>query len=878
MQLLSMRVLYLFCTFLCLCNGVNAGDTKNKTNFQKRTYITTKLTSQAPAIDGKLNDECWNEGEWSENYIQQMPVEGGEPSQNTQMKVLYDDQFIYVAIRAFDKEMNKVHKYKGRRDEFTGDVVGICFDSYFDHRTGFEFNLTAGGSKVDLILMNDGVDFNWDPIWYGEVGTEESAWVAEMKIPMSQLRFNSDKEQIWGLHAWRWINRNMEEVQWNLIPRHNSGIIYNFGELHGLTNLPQHKKMEFSPYLSAKMMRFKPEEGNPFETGMKKSWGAGLDSKIGITNDITLDVTVNPDFGQVESDPSVMNLSQFETYFTEKRTFFLEGRNILNFRFGGDELFYSRRIGRRPNYSPEISEGEYLNRPDNTSIYSAVKLTGKSKNGLAVGIVQSTTAEEKAEIHSLQRDYSKTVEPLTSYTVARVQKDINKGNTIIGGIFTSVNRFINEDYLKATLGKSAYVGGMDFTHYWNSRAYFVSGKVIASQVNGSAQAISDLQLAPARYYKKPDAPYLHYDSTRTALTGSGAILSIGRSGQKKLRFTESLSYKSPGVELNDMGFHQRSDYYKQETNISYVESEPIGLFRSFNFSVYQVTNYDFGHTLTQNDIAFNQRALFKNKWGIFLSTRREFDSPNSRILRGGPDLWEDGNFNGYLFFHTDESKTLSFSLDYGKRINDDKISQHQEISPAISLKVTNAINLSTNLNFENNRNSLQWVNGTEIDGKVQYFLAQLDQKTVGMTFRLNYSLKPGLTLQYYGSPFVSSGQFSNYKRVVNASSTSFGKRFLQYTAEQISYITEADQYEIKDPELPQTAVFSNPNFNFSEFRSNLVARWEYKAGSVFYLVWSHQRSASGQDYNSSITQNVNTLFDAYPTNVVMLKFNYWFSI
>lgn len=873
-----MRVLYTLCAFLCFLEVLFAGDVKNKASFQKRVYNTGKIVSYSPEIDGKLTDICWNEGQWSENYIQQMPVEGGEPSQNTQMKILYDDEYIYVAIRAFETDMKKIHRYKGRKDEFTGDVVGVCFDSYFDHRTGFEFNLTAGGSKIDLILMNDGADFNWNPIWYGEVGMEENAWVAEMKIPLSQLRFNKNKDQVWGLHAWRWINRNMEEVQWNLIPRQNSGAIYNFGELRGISNIPQSKNIELSPYISAKTIREKPEEGNPFATGKKNAWGAGLDAKVGITNDFTLDVTINPDFGQVESDPSVMNLSQFETFFEEKRTFFLEGRNILSFRFGGDELFYSRRIGRKPAYSPEISDGEYIKSPDYTSIYSAVKLTGKSKDGWAVGVVQSITSEEFAKIHSSQKDSSLKVEPLTSYTVARVQKDINKGNTIIGGIVTSVNRFMDEDYLKENLSKSAYVGGMDFSHYWKNRTYFINGKAIFSQINGSTNAISNLQTSPARYYNKPDADYLHYDTTRNSLWGTGALLGIGRGGEKKLRFNGTFSYKSPGVELNDLGFHQRSDYYRQESNISYNQSEPKGIFRSYNVSVYQITSYDFGGTLTQNDIALRMSSVFQNKWGIYFSPRREFSSPNPRLLRGGPDIIECGNWNYYVYLHSDQSKTVSVGFENSQWINDDKISHYLMYSPSVSMKVSNSVNISVDINYEKNRSSLQWIDGPEIAGKNEYFLAQIDQKTMGLTLRFNYTFSPVLTVQYYGSPFMSSGKFSKYKRITNPTAASFNDRFIEYSDENLNYISEADKFELSDPELPESFTFDNPDFNFTEFRSNLVARWEYKAGSVIYLVWSHQRSADNERYTSSIKSNANTLLDAYPTNVVMLKFNYWFSI
>ncbi len=414
---------------------------------ETRVYNTVRIHSAKPRIDGVLDDPCWQEGEWTGNYRQNMPTEGARPSQKTELKILYDDENIYVAILAYDNEPDKIDRQMTRRDERLGDIVGVNFDSYFDHRTGFEFNLTAAGCKMDLIVTNDGFDANWNPIWDGRTGPMDSGWIAEMQIPLSQLRYGKQEAQVWGLHAWRWINRNRESDHWNLIPRDNAGLLYYFGELHGMNNLPKISRMEFMPYTLAKMEVYPKTEGDPYKDGFDPSAAIGLDGKFGLGSNFTVDYTINPDFGQVEADPSDLNLTAFETYYEEKRPFFIEGRNIFDYGFDDNQLFYSRRIGHLPMYEYIPDSGEYTNQPDYTSILGALKLTGKTRKGLSVGVVESLTSREYTEISSGEGERKMVAEPLTNYFVGRVQQDLNQSNTIIGGMFTSTLRDIDHDYL-----------------------------------------------------------------------------------------------------------------------------------------------------------------------------------------------------------------------------------------------------------------------------------------------------------------------------------------------------------------------------------------------------------------------------------------------
>lgn len=441
-------------------------DTTKKVLGKLPVYETVRLNTAKPKIDGKLDDACWQTGNWGGDFVQWIPKEGAAPSQKTEFKILYDDHSIYVAFRNYDNEPEKITRRAGRRDEFSGDMAGICFDSYHDKRTGFEFDMSAAGQKLDLIITNPSqVDFNWNAVWFGEVGMEDSAWIMEMEIPLSQLRYSNEEEQVWGLHVWRWVDRHQEESDWEPQTSTGPGILYLFGELKGIKNLKKSQRMELMPYASGRLKTFKKEPGNPFaDKGREPLGNIGMDAKIGVGSNFTVDLTINPDFGQVESDPSVMNLTAFETFYEEKRPFFLEGKNIFEFEFNNMSLFYSRRIGHSPSYKPDISDDQHIKAPDNTTILSAVKFSGKTSKGLSVGVLQSLTANEKATVKSATEEKKVSVEPLTNYMVARVQQDLNKSNTMIGGIFTSVNRFTNDINLEF-LNKEAYTGGLDLLHY-----------------------------------------------------------------------------------------------------------------------------------------------------------------------------------------------------------------------------------------------------------------------------------------------------------------------------------------------------------------------------------------------------------------------------
>lgn len=839
-----------------------------------RTYTTVRLTTPKPVIDGKLNDECWKTGEWGGDFVQWIPKEGAKPSQETQFKILYDDKNIYVAIRAFDKEPNKISRKAGRRDEFVGEQAGVNFDSYHDHRTGFEFSVTAAGQKIDLILTNPMVpELDWNAVWYLKTGLEDSAWVAEYEIPLSQLRYSNDKEQVWGLHVWRWIDRLQEESDWEPQTSTGPGMLYLFGELHGIKDLPKSRRIEIMPYTLGKLKTFEKIPQNPFaKNGHSFLGNVGLDAKIGLSSNFTADFTINPDFGQVESDPSVMNLTAFETFYEEKRPFFLEGKNIFRFELGDANVFYTRRIGHAPTYHPELGENQFIDYPDNTSILSAAKISGKSKNGLAVGVLHSLTAGENAELSTNGIKKNLQVEPLTSYTVGRLQQDFNEGTTVLGGIFTATNRFINDPYLEF-LNTNAYTGGFDLLHQWNDKEFFVDAKIIGSAISGSTEAIQNLQLSSARYFQRSDASYMNFDPNRTSLSGQGGRVKIGKGSKGFWRYSSEFNWRSPGLDLNDIGFMQMADLLEQETEVSYFVTKPVSIFRSYSFAVHQSNNWDYGANYLYSGLFMTSKLDFLNRWMVSPSLHYRNEGYDNRILRGGPAMLLPALWEGSLDFHTDMARKFILSLNASTEAARNDSYTNSNLQATVTVIPYNALRLSASLNYSENMDNLQYVDTKVLNTGTKYILAHLNQKTLGATFRIDYNISPEISIQYYGSPFASVGKYSRLKEVTNPRADAYDDRFKLLNTQ-----FSGNTYQV--PASNDTPAYSidNPDFTFNQFRSNLVFRWEYRPGSQLYFVWGNERTGWKNESNSSVGKAINQLKDVSPNNIFLIKLSYWFSL
>lgn len=877
------KIIFLFTTILVLYGQVSAQDT-----IPKRIYSTV-AAGIPPLVDGKDDDECWNLVEWSGDFIQTQPEENKPPSQQTAFKLLYDNDNLYVFIRAYDTEPEKISRIMTRRDNSMGDMVEVDIDSYFDKQTAFSFTAMASGAKGDQIISQNGNygDESWDPVWFLKTSVDATGWCAEMKIPLSQLRFGNNEEQIWGIEVTRHIFRNEERSRWQFIPKGAPGFVHLFGELHGIKNIRPKRSLELLPYMVTKKESFEKEEGNPFMTGRSGAFSAGLDGKAGITNDLTLDFTINPDFGQVEADPSEVNLSAFETYFSEKRPFFVEGKNIFDYspnqtivinNMQQDNLFYSRRIGRAPQYYPQISDNEYVRMPEASTILGSAKLSGKTKKGVSIGILESITTKENAVIDNGGIRRKECVEPLTSYFAGRFIKDFNKGETKIGGMITAVNRDI-EDMELITLPTSAYTGGIDFEHSWKDRTWYFSANTEFSMLSGDKKSILELQRSSARYYQRPDAGHLGVDTTLTSLSGFGGTVKLGRSSQKRIQFETSLTLRSPGLELNDIGYMRYSDLIHHGSWVAYYIRNPFAIFNNFYLNTNYWMYWDFSGRLLSAYTNMNFNTQFKNRWRLNGSFTREFENISTSLLRGGPSFVSPGNWGINMNVNTDQSKKMVFNLGGYQGIGDENSSRTRVYWGGLTARPLNSISFSISPEYITDNTVLQYITTSGSPDGTRYVFGELDMRTMSLTFRLNYTIRPELTVEYYGQPFVSAGKYSNFCKIADPGADRYTYRFMVFPDEDIhpdasgsGYVVDENNDNISD------FTFANPDFNFRQFRSNLVVRWEYLPGSTIYLVWSQGRTSSGDSGLYSYRSDIKELFNVKPHNVFLLKFSYWFTL
>ena len=854
-------------------------DTTRTGTLKQPVYVTTRLVTEKPVIDGKLDDDCWKHGNWAGDYNQYIPNEGAKPTYPTEHNIQYDDKNLYIAFRAYDPEPDKVHRYAAVRDEIVGDMVGVNFDSYRDYRTGFEFTVTAWGQKVDLVLFNPtNWDFNWNAVWKTKVGMEDSAWVAEIEVPLSQLRYSNKDEQVWGMHTWRWIDRLQEESNWERQTKTGPGMLYNYGEFIGLKGLKKSRRLELQPFVLGDLKTMKEIPGSPY-TKNGRVWGgnAGLDAKIGVSSNFTVDLTVNPDFGQVESDPSVMNLTAFETFYEEKRPFFLEGLTIFDYKFDNQNLFYSRRIGHSPSRSVNGGDQNFVKNPDMTTILSAAKFSGTDSKGLSVGLIQSVTANEYAKITDLNGNESKQiVEPLTSYLVGRIQKGYKAGNTIIGGMFTSTNRFINDEELEF-LPTDAFTGGVDLLHHWKDKKFFVNAKLSGSYIKGSAESIKELQESPAHYFQRPGADYLDYDITKTSLSGFGGKVEVGKGSGGHWKYSAALSWLTPGFDLNDIGYMRTADEIENQNEIEYFITKPVSVFRTLSVSFEQRNSWTFNGTSLGSDGEIDFEADFINQWKFEAEAAYHSSDIDTRLLRGGYDVKMPANTEIAFGLQSDPSKKFIAHAEYQYMKGAGNSATAWTFQPGVSVRPFSLLKVGINAEYEENIDELQYITTKSmVESGKRYILGTISQKTLGLTFRVDLNLSPEFSIQYYGSPFISRGRYSELKKITNPEAGNYNDRFAVYQ----NAVFADGKYFLPDFDggFPVTLEVEDPDFNFHQFRSNLVAKWEYRLGSFIYFVWSGERTGNNGFANASFGDSFGYLRKVFPNNIFLIKLNYWFSL
>ncbi len=848
--------------------------------------------ASAPVIDGRLDDAVWADARVADAFTQIQPDPGAAATLRTEVRIAYDADAIYVAARMYDPHPDSIAAQLTRRDEvgYSGQFL-VAFDSYHDHRTGYAFALTPSGVKQDVFLYDDTKsDVSWDAVWDGAARVDSLGWTAEFRIPLSQLRFNlkergEDGKLVWGVDFKRTIARYNEQAVWAPIPREVDRVVSLFGELHGLSGLASPRRLEVVPYSVARLTRAPADPGDPFHSANDLSTTAGADVKYGLGPDLTLTATVNPDFGQVEADPSVVNLSAYETFFPEKRPFFVEGADIFRFgigfgdgSMGNEQLFYSRRIGRSPQ-GPVPDSAAFSSMPSSTTILGAAKLSGKTASGWSVGVLDAVTGQENARTAGPQggRLGRIPVEPLTNYGVARLIRTSSDGQSAVGGVFTATNRRLDDPSLDF-LRSAAYSGGANVRHRWGGGNYEVTGWLLGSEVLGSDSAIAQTQRSSTHYYQRPDAGYLHYDPTRTSLAGWAADLSVARTGGGHWSGGFIGNVRSPGFEVNDLGYQQNADLVISGLYGSYSEYRPGPLLRDWRVNASAFGGWNFGGDPLDRELNVNGHFTLLSNWGGGLGVNRNMARIETGALRGGPSIQAPGRTSLNAWVYSDDRNPVSVSLSGWLNREDGTGGRSGGLSPNISVRPSGNVQLSLGPSIDWNRDAWQYVAEADTPGGARYVFGSLRQTTVSLTTRLNYTFSPTLSLQLYAQPFVSAGRYSRFRQIVDPRAAAFSDRFHTYAPSEIHYDPGAESYTVDPGAGARAFSFDQPDFGVRELRSNAVLRWEYRPGSTLFIVWSQGRSIDDSDGSFRFSHDARALFSAPGTNVLLVKFSYWLGL
>jgi hypothetical protein len=861
---------------------------------------TAARLTQPISIDGDVTDAAWAATPVITTFTQTDPVEGAPVSQRTEVRILYDDDALYIGAILHDT--GEITTRLARRDALgESDAFSVTLDSYHDHQTGYRFAVNPAGVRRDELISTGGNDASWDPVW--DVATSRTAtmWSVEMRIPFSQLRFSRDAVQTWGIQIERTIHRNQESAEFAFTPKLERGGVQRFGHLEGISNIRAGRRFELLPYVTtrAEYIPLAPVAGdgfgNPYRSGSDYFANAGIDMKVGLGSNLTLDATVNPDFGQVEVDPAVINLTAFETRFEERRPFFVEGAEIFRFGQGGPtgstgrqaEVLYSRRIGRTPQGSTP-GTAAFSDSPSSTTILGAARMTGKLGDGWSVGLLQAVTAREEARFAMVNGDRgSVEVEPLTNYVVGRIRRDTNGGRTRIGGIVTAVNRDLSDETLAGRLHSSAYVMGVDLVREWAEGTWRLSSSFSPSLVRGDQAALIRTQQTSSRYFNRPDASHLGVDSLATSLTGYYAMAELNKvAGTWTGRI--GLGAASPGYEVNDVGFQSYADRLILDTHFQYAQVRPGRYLRNWNIGggPDNVWNYAGDHVLSNFNL--QGRYTWMNYWGSGWRLEYTPEVHDDRLTRGGPMAKSPRGFliNGNV--STDSRKNYTASL---------QLSYSAEEGGGYSRSASMNFNLRPRENWEirigpgltRRYTEAQYVTSVA-DSRAEstfgrrYVFAGLEQTTLSVDARLNVTFTPALSFQLYAQPLLSSGDYDALKELRAPRTFDFA-----VYGEDVGTITRQEDGHFRiDPvgnDEARSFLVRNQDFSVRSVLGNAVLRWEWRPGSTIYLVWQQAREGrvTGMDPGADefgvgrldFGRDARDLLDMRPDNVFALKINYW---
>jgi len=854
-----------------------------------RTVKAIRLTA-AVKVDAVLDEAVWRRASVT-GFVQSRPEDGAPASERTEVWVAYDEEALYVAARLHDESPGLIESRLGRRDDkIESDWFTISLDPYKDGRSGYSFAVNPAGCIYDAVLFDDEKeDSTWDGVWDSAAAVDEHGWCVEVRIPFHQLRFHARTDQPWGIYFQREVRRRNEVAGLTWIPRQESGFVSRFSNLVGISGIRQGSRIEWIPYSVAKAAYSPGEEGNPFKDGSGYTGNVGLDARIGLLSNLTLNLTVNPDFGQVEVDPAQINLTAAENYYREKRPFFVENANIFRFGVSGSNrfirgnwpeptFFYSRRIGHPPQYSPA---GQFVASPLATTILAAAKITGKVGQAWNLGMVHALTQREHAAIATATGEESATVEPFTYYGVLRLVREFAEGRHGLGVIGSAVLRDLNEPYLAASLMRRALMMGLDgWTFLDKDRMWCLSAWWGGTTVSGDKEAVTALQSGYPHYFQRPDADHLEVDPQADILSGwSGRVMLNKQKGN--LVFNVGLGAISPGFDIRDLGFQSQGDLINGHVLAGYRSFKVGKVLRSWSVEFMTQRNYNFAGVKTADQsLGVEARLEFLNYWELQLEGSFNAGYTDPMRTRGGVSMWQPGNSAFSLLLESDDRHSLvaeaGFSLQQGR-----DASRSYAVSAGLEWKPGASVSLQFAPGFSLTRESAQWIHNvkdplmTDTSG-TRHIFGRLEQHTLACEIRLNWIFTPRLSLQAYVQPFISVGNYTQLKELARSRSFEFNV----YGNGDSTVVEENGRYYI-DPDGPAPGgpfVLSNPDFNFKSLRGTVVLRWEYRPGSVLYLVWTQNRADYTNPGDLRLGRDLGDLFRARGDNIFMMKVTYRFDI
>lgn len=832
-------------------------------------------------LDGRLDEDVWRTAPALTTFVQKEPVEGAAATDAMEIRFAYDDVALYVAGRM--ASTGPVQAPMGRRDEGQlAELLEISLDTYLDRRTAYTFGVTAAGVRLDRYHPTDdsaadASDTGFDPVWEARVATVERGWTAELRIPFAQLRFNERTPQVWGLNVRRWAPSRNEDVFWSLVPRTQKGWASQFGELRGIEGILPRRRIELLPYAAgASQVIGDRDPGNPFNGGANAQARVGLDMKLGLGPNLTLEATANPDFGQVEADPAEVNLSAFETFFPERRPFFVERSQLI----AGNVIsyFYSRRIGATP---PGRASGDFIDAPTTSTILGAAKLTGRLASGTSIGAIGAVTGQESARtftrlpaaIGSAQFGRA-DVAPRTAYGVARIEQEFGLSGSTWSVMTTGVRRGLEPGQpLEALLARSAFTLSGDSVLRLNDGEYQLNVFGGLSHVEGDRQAIDRIQRASAHYLQRPDAPYARYDPHRTTLAGGKWGLALERRNGRHWLWRASTQTESPEFETNDVGRLTNADGVTGNVEVEYRETVPGAWYRSYSLLLATDNEWNFGGIQQNRTVRSGIVITRPNFWTADFEAEVNLRAQNAALTRGGPSMQTPQGWNLNLEMSTSRAARTRLFQEF-QYARDEDGALHLQIEPSVSMQPAPRWSFSVQPRYVRNVDTQQYVMTREDGGAAtfggRYIFASLDRSRYAAEARLSYVFKPDLTLDLYMEPFAASGRYTDFGELAAASS----RLRRRYGTNGTTLAIQDDGSRLVTDGLTRFTL-PNRDFNVRSFRSNLVLRWEWRQGSTLYVVWQQDRH---EELVRSRRISLADMFSSPGTpgdNFIALKATFW---